>query len=165
MLRSGVSFSSSKTNYLLTRELSRKVGLTVYQGVDEHSSRPVVIKTLVSPGIHDRRFLRAFEEEARIMQLVTHPAFVRLEDRGACEQGRYLVSEYILGSSLRDSILSSQISLDKAISIVLQVAQAITTLHRHGVLHLDIKPENIVLSQSGEIKLIDYGLSAWQFNH
>lgn len=165
MLRSGVSFSSSKTNYLLTRELSRKVGLTVYQGVDEHSSRPVVIKTLVSPGIHDRRFLRAFEEEARIMQLVTHPAFVRLEDRGECEQGRYLVSEYILGSSLRDSILSSQISLDKAISIVLQVAQAITTLHRHGVLHLDIKPENIVLSQSGEIKLIDYGLSAWQFNH
>ncbi|MBQ8498831.1 serine/threonine-protein kinase [Chlamydia sp.] len=165
MLGLGIPFSSSIANYLLTRELSRKVGLTVYQGIDERSSRPVVIKTLVSPGIHDQRFLRAFEKEARIMQLVDHPAFVRLEEIGEWERGRYFVSEYILGNSLRESILSSQIALDKAISIVLQIAQAITTLHQHQVLHLDIKPENVVLSQLGEIKLIDYGLSAWQFNH
>ncbi|AAF73522.1 serine/threonine protein kinase [Chlamydia muridarum str. Nigg] len=164
MLELGVSFPS-KTKYLLTRELSRKVGLTVYQGVDESSSRPVVIKALVSPGIHDQRFLRAFEEEARIMQLVDHPAFVRLEEKGEWEQGRYFVSEYILGHSLRDIILSSHLALDKAVSIVLQVAQAITALHKHHVLHLDIKPENIMISRLGEVKLIDYGLSAWQFNH
>lgn len=164
MLGLGGSFPS-KAKYLLTRELSRKVGLTVYQGIEERASSPVVIKTLVSPGIHDRRFLQAFEEEAKIMQLVEHPAFVRLKEKGEWDQGRYLVSEYIQGNSLRDIILAAPLPLDKAVSIVLQIAQAITTLHKHRVLHLDIKPENIVLSRLGEVRLIDYGLSAWQFNH
>lgn len=148
-------------NYRVTNVLSKRVGLTVYLGEHRISAQKVVIKVLSSPLIYEARYVACFQREAKLIQRVSHPYIVKLYAQGETKQGLYMALEWVEGVSLREYLLAQPISLPKAISLTIDIAEALGHLHSQKILHKDIKPENVIMTPLGTIKLIDLGLSAW----
>ena len=97
--------------------------------------------------------------EAEIITLTDHPNIVKLFGHGEWEEGLYIAMEFIQGISLRQFILQTPISLKRALEIILDIAYALCHLHTHGVIHRDLKPKNILLSENNQIKVIDFGIA------
>jgi serine/threonine protein kinase len=129
----------------------------VYRALDTRLNRVVAIKVLHSqladqPTLRDR-----FEREARALAGLNHPHICALYDIGR-EGVDYLVMEYLDGQSLDQKLEDGALPIDQAIFLAMQIAEALDQAHRRGVLHRDIKPGNIMLTESG-VKLMDFGLA------
>lgn len=105
----------------------------------------------------------ALIREARLLARIHHPNLARVLDAGVAEGRTYLVLEYIRGTDLRQAMTKCAVPADEVCRIMGRVAAAVAAVHRHGILHLDIKPENIILGDDGEPRLIDLG-SAQMFD-
>lgn len=147
--------------YRIVKVLKQKVGSAVYLGSHEKDSHYGVIKVLTSPFIFNRQHVERFVREAQILQQASHPCIVKFYHHGEWEKGLYLAMEFVPGISLKDYIITRSISLPQAIEIILMVAEALGHLHSQKLLHRDIKPDNIILTPDGRVKLIDLGLAAW----
>lgn len=142
------------------QSLLQKGGMSVlYLGVDPAVGELAVIKVLSSKYILNRDVVDRFLCEAEIVALADHPHIVKMYGQGEWEGGLYIAMEFILGTSLRNYILTTPISLRKAIELLLQITYALCHLHTHGVIHRDLKPENILVAETGEIKVIDFGIA------
>jgi serine/threonine protein kinase len=140
--------------------LLKKGGLSlIYLGVHPAASEPLVIKVLLPKYLKHQELKARFLKEAKIIETAHHPNIVRLYDVGEWEQGLYIAMEFIRGVSLRQFIQEQSFSLQRAVSIILEIAEALAHLHAHGVIHRDLKPENILIAETGAIKLIDFGIS------
>ena len=106
------------------------------------------------------RFLR----EARAASALNHPAIVTIYDVGESSIGRYLVMEFVEGSTLR-AMLKNRPSLESVARIGRQVAGALSAAHAHGIVHRDIKPENIMVRSDGYVKVLDFGLARVASEH
>ena len=129
-------------------------------GYDELLRRPVAIKRirseLVGNGAIDRRFLQEAQDAARL----SHPNIVQILNVDRDAEGLYLVLELMEGGNLRQLILAGPLQLPIALAYLRQMLQALQHAHEHGLLHRDVKPENILLTKAGVPKLADFGL-AW----
>ena len=123
----------------------------VYKARDTRLDREVAIKVLAE------RFSQRFESEAHAIAALNHPHICALHDVGP----NYLVMEYIEGETLADRIRKGPLSLDETVKIAIEVAGALDLAHRKGVVHRDLKPGNIMLTQTGA-KLLDFGLAKYQ---
>ena len=132
----------------------------VWLGYDELLRRPVAIKRirseLVGSGAIDRRFLQEAQDAARL----SHPNIVQILNVDRDGEGLYLVLELMEGGNLRELIRTSPLQLPIALAYLRQMLQALEHAHEHGLLHRDVKPENILLTKAGVPKLADFGL-AW----
>ncbi|HSE67602.1 MAG TPA: serine/threonine-protein kinase, partial [Gemmatimonadales bacterium] len=144
--------------YRLERELGAGGMATVYLATDLKHDRLVAVKVLkpeISSLIGGDRFLR----EIRITARLTHPHILPLLDSGDAAGLLYYVAPYIEGESLRDRLnRETQFSIEAAIRITREAADALDYAHRNGVIHRDIKPENILLSQ-GKAIVADFGIA------
>ena len=122
----------------------------VYKARDTRLDRPVAIKVLPAPVANDSDRLRRFEHEARAIASLNHPHICQLYDIGA----GYLVLEYIDGSPLRGPVAEAE-----AVRQAIQIARALEAAHDRGILHRDLKPTNVLLTQDGTVKLVDFGLA------
>ncbi|WP_201456531.1 serine/threonine-protein kinase [Chlamydia sp. 17-3921] len=148
--------------YPIKKILSQKVGSLVYQGEHPEYSLPVAIKVLSPPFVFDSRHVQGFLKEAQIIRQASHSNIVKFYNYGKWKNSLYMVMEYVEGFSLRHCILSQFIALPRAINILLAIVEAVQYLHSQGIFHKDIKPENILVTLQGQIKLIDFSLSAWE---
>jgi serine/threonine-protein kinase len=130
----------------------------VYKAKDARLDRTVAIKVLPAHLSDDPRLRERFEREARAVSSLNHPHICTLYDVGREGALDFLVMEYIEGESLADRIERSPLPLRDALRRGIEIADALDEAHRHGVVHRDLKPGNIMLSASGA-KLLDFGLA------
>ncbi|MCR5214622.1 MAG: Stk1 family PASTA domain-containing Ser/Thr kinase [Eubacterium sp.] len=133
---------------------------TVYRAKDERLRRFVAIKVLKSDYSSDQNFVSKFRAEAQSSAGLTHPNIVSVYD--VCEDdGRYfIVMELVEGITLKEYInLNGRLSMAQAIDFSIQIASGLEAAHDHHVIHRDIKPQNIIVSKSGNIKVTDFGIA------
>ena len=144
--------------YAVERELGRGGMATVYLAQDLKHRRPVAIKVLapeLAAALGRERFLREIETAAGL----THPHILPLHDSGEANGFLYYVMPYVEGESLRDRLnREGQLAIDAAIAVASEVANALSYAHSRGVVHRDVKPDNILLSDGGAI-VADFGIA------
>jgi len=152
------------------RELIGRGGMAeVYIGYDNRLSRTVAIKVLRSDLARDPTFQARFRREAQSAASLNHPAIVSVYDTGeddvvtsAGERAHvpYIVMEYVEGHTVR-SLLSdgTAVPIDEAVEIVIGVLSALAYSHREGIVHRDIKPGNVMLTPTGQVKVMDFGIA------
>ncbi len=126
------------------------------------TQKPIVVKVLLPKYLKNKEMVSRFIKEAEIIQMSHHPNIVHLYGEGEWEKGLYIAMEFIQGISLRQFIKEKALSNQRAFEIILQVAFALFHLHSHGIIHRDVKPENILITETGEIKVIDFGIAQLQ---
>jgi serine/threonine protein kinase/WD40 repeat protein/predicted nucleic acid-binding Zn-ribbon protein len=127
-----------------------------YQGVIE---REVAIKIILPEHANQPEFIRGFESEAQIVARLEHPYIIPLFDYWRDPEGAFLVMRFLRGGSLTKRLKNGAIPLEDCIRMVEQIASALSTAHRNGVVHRDLKPDNILLDEEGNAFLTDFGIS------
>lgn len=132
----------------------------VYRAVNLSTRKIVAIKVLKEEYRNDAEFLRRFEREARAVLHLSHENIVRAFDVGEADGLPYIVLEYVDGRTLKDIIdengpMPSRI----AVALVVQVLDALDAAHAAGIIHRDVKPQNVIVMQSGKVKLMDFGIA------
>jgi eukaryotic-like serine/threonine-protein kinase len=144
--------------YRLERELGRGGMATVYAAEDVRHRRRVAIKVLhpeLGSLLGGERFLREIEVTANLR----HPHILPLHDSGEADGLLYYVMPFVEGASLRERLKRErQLSVEEAVRIACEVAGALDYAHRHGVVHRDVKPENILLDADGHALVADFGM-------
>ncbi|MGI5501756.1 Stk1 family PASTA domain-containing Ser/Thr kinase [Lentzea sp. CA-135723] len=146
--------------YRVDSVLARGGMSTVYRGRDTRLDRDVAIKVMDPHLTADPAFVARFEREARAAAQLHHPAVVSVHDQGVDGDQVYLVMELIDGGNLRD-LLNQRGKLPPAValSILGPVLSALGAAHRAGLVHRDVKPENVLIGPGGQVKVADFGLA------
>ncbi len=131
----------------------------VYRAKDPRLGREVAIKVLPSEFSADADRLRRFEQEARAAGILNHPNILTVYDIGTHDGFPYVVSELLVGESLRERLGGTALNQRKAIEYSLQIAHGLAAAHDKGIVHRDLKPENIFVTRDGRIKILDFGLA------
>jgi eukaryotic-like serine/threonine-protein kinase len=131
---------------------------TVYRATDMKLNRAVAIK-FVSTDLADASARRRFQREAQLASSLNHPHILTVYDAGELDGRQYLVSELVDGGTLRDWIKASPRSWQEVVELVIGLADGLATAHEAGILHRDVKPENILITKTGYAKLADFGLA------
>ncbi len=132
----------------------------VYKAIDRKLDRVVTLKIMREEHIEDEEFIRRFNIEARAAAKLNHPNIVKIFDVGRFKNIYYIVMEYIDGVTLKDLILSRGLFTDEEIlGVTIQIASAISHAHEHDIVHRDVKPQNILVTMTGEVKVTDFGIA------
>ena len=148
-----------ESRYRVESEIGEGGMATVYLAHDERHNRNVALKVLkaeLAAVVGAERFLAEIETTAKL----THPHILTLHDSGEADGFLYFVTPYIEGDTLRDKIdREKQLGIEEALKITEKVAAALDHAHKHGVVHRDIKPGNILLNPEGEPTVADFGIA------
>lgn len=134
---------------------------TVYLGRQVSLDREVAVKVLASELADDPQFLERLEREARVMARLRHPNIVAVHDFQRTEDGAAIVMEFVEGGSLREKLLQhpNGLPVAEALRILRQIAAGLEAAHANGVIHRDMKPENVLIDANGMARVTDFGLS------
>lgn len=146
--------------YLVESRIAAGGMATVYRALDRRLDREVALKVMHDNLAVDNGFVTRFVREARAAARLSHPNVVQVFDQGADEQVLYLTMEYLPGRTLRD-VLAERGALTprESVSVLEPVLGALGAAHRAGIVHRDVKPENVILANDGRIKVADFGLA------
>ena len=133
----------------------------VYLAHDEVLDRDVALKLLKDQYASDEEFVERFKREAKSAAVLSSPYIVPIFDWGETEDGTYYITmEYLLSGTLKDHILQrGALPPQAAVEVALQIAKALRAAHERGVIHRDIKPRNILITDSGHVKVADFGIA------
>ena len=132
---------------------------TVYRGLDTRLDRPVALKVMDSRYSGDQQFLTRFQLEARSVARLKDPGLVAVYDQGLDARHPFLVMELVEGGTLRELLAERGPMPPHAVAAVLRpVLGGLAAAHRAGLVHRDVKPENVLISDQGEVKIVDFGL-------
>ena len=151
-------------NFLLERELGRGGMGGVYMGRDKMLDRPVAVKVMLREYGNDPEFVEKFKKEAQAAARLIHPNIAQVYSYGISDGMPYIAMELVAGGSL-DGLMKvhgADIEVPRVMKICEQVAQALRCAADQGLVHGDVKPENVLLDSNGNAKLVDFGLAAMQ---
>ena len=132
----------------------------VYKGRDQKLNRFVAIKVLKSEYREDKNFVRKFKEEAQAAACLAHPNIVNVYDVGEEAGDHYIVMELVEGITLKNYIeRKGKLTIKEATSIGIQVSMGLEVAHNNEIVHRDIKPQNIMISKDGKVKVMDFGIA------
>src|SRR3954465_2336344 len=145
-------------------ELEELVGTggmsSVYCALDTLLERRVALKVLHPHYGSDDEYVERFRHEARSVAQLSHPNIVTVIDRGQDDGQQYIVFEYVDGESLKQLVdRTGPLPARRAIELVLQVAEALAFAHNTGLVHRDVKPQNVLVTEDGEAKVTDFGIA------
>ncbi|HZY57795.1 MAG TPA: Stk1 family PASTA domain-containing Ser/Thr kinase, partial [Rubrobacteraceae bacterium] len=133
----------------------------VYLAHDEVLDRDVALKILSRRYAEDDGSVERFRREAKSAASLSHPNIIYTYDQGETDDGTYyIVMEYLPGGTLKERILrKGPLPPQTAVAVAIQIAEALEEAHRYGVIHRDIKPQNILITDSGDVKVADFGIA------
>jgi len=131
----------------------------VYRARDLALKREVALKILPSYVSRDPEALSRFQQEARAAAALDHPNILAVHQLGVFQNAPYLVSELLVGESLRQKLQRGPVPVRKAIEYAVQIAHGLAAAHDKGIVHRDLKPENILITKEGRVKILDFGLA------
>lgn len=130
----------------------------VYRALDTKLNRPVAIKFLFE-NLADAGARRRFQREAQMASSLNHPHILTVHDASDLEGRQYLVTEFVDGGTLRDWLAAERRFHPQLLDLLVGVADGLAAAHAAGILHRDIKAENVLVTKSGYAKLADFGLA------
>jgi eukaryotic-like serine/threonine-protein kinase len=144
-------------------ELDELVGTggmsSVYRAHDSLLERNVAIKVLHEHVGRDAEQVERFRREARAVAQLSHPNIVTVIDRGERDGREYIVFEYVEGENLKQLVLRGPLTVRRALDIAIEIARGLEFAHRQGLIHRDVKPQNVLLPSGGEAKVTDFGIA------
>jgi len=129
----------------------------IYLGEDERLNRKVALKLLPAMFTQDADRVRRFELEAKAASALNHPNIITIYEIGETDGIRYIVTEYIQGKTLRRQM--ADLTIETALDVAIQIANALKAAHEVGIVHRDIKPENVMVRPDGLVKVLDFGIA------
>ena len=146
-------------------EVQQKIGVggmaDVYRGKDTLLGRPVAIKILHQNFGSDQDFVARFKREAQAAGKLNHPNVVSMYDVGFDQGFHYIIMEYVSGCTLKEYIQhhGAQVTVQEAVKITVAIAEVLEHAHMMGIVHCDVKPHNILITDSGRVKVTDFGIA------
>jgi serine/threonine protein kinase len=124
---------------------------SVYKAHDRLLERDVALKVLHSHFLDDAEYVERFRREARAVAQLSHPNIVTVIDRGESDGHQFIVFEYVRGENLKELVQrTGPLPTRRAVELALGIAEALAFAHDHGLVHRDVKPQNVLLSRDGE---------------
>jgi serine/threonine-protein kinase len=145
--------------YIVKGELGRGGMGAVYLAEQPGLGREVAIKELLLSAVADPVAMKRFMQEAQVMARTSHPNLVQVHDLEQIGDANYIVLEFVRGKSLRDVINQGTLPLPQTFAVMHGVLQALDYAHKHAIVHRDMKPENVLLSDEGDVKVADFGIA------
>ena len=146
-------------HYKLIELIGRGGMAEVFRAEDSRLGRNVAIKFLNSEFRRDPDRMRRFHQEARAVSALNHPNIMVVHDIGECEGVQFIVTEFVQGETLGRRIARGKLGIPEAVDIAIQVASALAASHEAGIVHRDIKPDNVMIRRDGVVKVLDFGLA------
>nr|MBA3765484.1 serine/threonine-protein kinase [Acidobacteriota bacterium] len=146
-------------SYLILSMLGRGGMGEIYLAKDERLRRQVALKLLPTQFTKDADRLRRFEQEARAASALNHPNIITIHEIGEIDSLHFIATEFVEGETLRERLSPTRLDLVETLRIVIQVGDALAAAHSAGIIHRDIKPDNIMLRPDGYVKVLDFGLA------
>jgi serine/threonine protein kinase/Tfp pilus assembly protein PilF len=131
----------------------------VYKAEDTKLRRSVALKFLAEDLAHDRQAVERFQREARAASSLNHPHICTIYDIDEYEGQHFMALEFLEGKTLREYLLGKSLDINQIIDLAIQVAGGLEAAHGKGIIHRDIKPGNILVTDSGQAKILDFGLA------
>jgi eukaryotic-like serine/threonine-protein kinase len=150
---------STLGNYKILEKLGEGGQGTVYKAVDSKLGRTLVIKVLPAELTAREANLKRFEREARLASALDHPNICTIFDLNEINGIHFIAMQYIEGKNVRQLVNGRPLSLESALSITLQTADALAAAHARGIIHRDIKAGNVMVTPGGQVKVLDFGLA------
>ncbi|HEU4710621.1 MAG TPA: protein kinase [Pyrinomonadaceae bacterium] len=150
---------STLGNYKILEKLGEGGQGTVYKAVDSKLGRTVVIKVLPAELTAKEANLKRFEREARLASALDHPNICTIFDLNEINGIHFIVMQFIEGRNVRQLVNGRPLSLESALSIALQTCDALAAAHLRGIIHRDIKAGNVMVTPTGQVKILDFGLA------
>lgn len=150
---------STLGNYKILEKLGEGGQGTVYRAIDSKLGRTVVIKVLPAELTAREANLKRFEREARLASALDHPNICTIFDLNEINGIHFIAMQYIEGRNVRQLVNGRPLSLESALSIALQTADALAAAHARGIIHRDIKAGNVMVTPLGQVKVLDFGLA------
>ena len=146
--------------YRIVRKLGAGGMADVYLAEDQELGRRVAIKILNGRHANDDQFIERFRREAKNAAALNHPNIVSIYDRGEAEETYYIAMEFLDGRTLKELIVTRGAApVNVAIEYARQILSALRFAHRHGIVHRDIKPHNVLVDGEGRVKVTDFGIA------
>jgi len=145
--------------YQITKELGRGSMGVVFQAHDPHIGREIALKVLRPDRVSSEDFVQRFLKEARAIGRMSHPNIVTVYDVGEDQDTVYIAMEFLEGLPLNAYCREKTLSIEEIADIGIQVANSLDYAHTRGIVHRDIKPQNIMISPSGMVKITDFGIA------
>jgi eukaryotic-like serine/threonine-protein kinase len=146
-------------NYRITEKLGVGGQGTVYKATDIKLGRAIVIKVLPPELTAKEANLKRFEREARLASSLDHPNICTIFDLDEIDGVHYIAMQHVEGKNVRQLVNGRPLELKTTLSIALQVADALAAAHNRGIIHRDIKSGNVMVTPSGQVKVLDFGLA------
>src|SRR6266545_1084695 len=146
-------------NYKILEKLGAGGQGTVYKAIDSKLGRTVVIKVLPEELLTKEANVKRFEREARLASALDHANICTIFDLNEINGVHFIAMQYIAGRNVRQLVNGKPLQLESALSIAIQVADALAAAHAQGIIHRDIKAGNVMVTSKGEVKVLDFGLA------
>jgi serine/threonine protein kinase len=131
----------------------------LYRARDTRLRREVALKMLPDAAAHDADSLARFDRETRAVATMNHPNILAIHDTGSFHAVPYAVTELLEGEALADRLRTGPLNPQKAVEVACQIADGLAAAHARGIIHRDIKPDNIFLTHEGRAKILDFGIA------
>ncbi|MGD9405018.1 MAG: protein kinase, partial [Anaerolineae bacterium] len=141
--------------YTITERIGDGGMAIVYKAYQESLNRSVAIKVLRDELARDQQFVARFRQEALAAANLDHPNILTVYDAGSANGKYFIAMAYVDGGTLKDQIRQGAIDPERAVSIAIQLAEALDHAHRQGLIHRDVKPTNVLMTRDGRPLLTD----------
>ena len=147
------------SHYEITEKLGEGGMGVVYKALDTKLKRPVALKFLRADVVEDAEAKERFLREAQAAAALDHPNICTVYEIDEAEGQTFLAMAFVAGRTVKDKISDRPLKLDEVIDIAIQTAEGLKAAHSRGVVHRDIKPANLMLTEEGQVKIMDFGLA------
>lgn len=147
------------SHYRIVRQLGKGGMGEVFLAEDTRLNRTVALKILPVESVEDSALAKRFVQEGRAAAAITHPNVAQIFDVGDEGGIRYIAMEYVEGQQLAELIRQGPLDTPRIVDFAIQIADGLDEAHAHGVVHRDIKPQNILVTARGRVKILDFGLA------